>query len=235
MSMVVTVWHAASSESVATERGTNSLRMPSTFLIPCCCIETCQSSDRGAAAIIPFRNTAERFGAVAQTLHWLILLLVIGQFVVGTTAADLPVGIERLKLLTLHKSLGVTTFALVLARLAWRAYSPAPPLPTGMPAWQKRAANASHVLLYGLLLVLPILGWISSSASNLTVRWFFLVNLPNVTGPDPALATLTKHLHETGAWCLLALVCLHAGAAFWHELVLKDGVLRRMLPLPYQE
>jgi cytochrome b561 len=181
------------------------------------------------------RNTPERFGAVAQALHWLILLLVIGQFVVGTTAADLPVGIERLKLLTLHKSLGVTTFALVLVRLAWRAYSPAPPLPATMQTWQKRAAEASHVLLYGLLLVLPILGWISSSASNLTVRWFFLVNLPNLTGPDPALARLTKLLHEGGAWCLLALVCVHAGAAFWHELVLKDGVLRRMLPLPSQE
>ena len=73
----------------------------------------------------------------------------------------------------------------------------------------------------------------TSSASNLTVRWFFLFNLPNLTGPDPDLANLTKHLHEWGAWCLLALVCTHTSAAFWHEFVLKDGVLRRMLPLPF--
>ena len=78
---------------------------------------------------------------------------------------------------------------------------------------------------------MPVLGWLTSSASNLTVRWFFLFNLPNLTGPDPGIAKLTKDLHDLGAGCLLALVCLHVAAAFWHEFVLKDGVLRRMLPM----
>jgi cytochrome b561 len=168
---------------------------------------------------------------VAQSLHWLILLLVLIQFAVGIYAKDLPVGIERLKLLTFHKSMGITVFALVILRLLWRFYTPPPKLPAGMNPLERLLAHASHVALYGLLLTLPLLGWLTSNASNLTVRWFYLFNLPNLTGADRDLAKLTKDLHDLGAWCLLALVCLHVAAAFWHEFARHDGVLRRMLPL----
>jgi cytochrome b561 len=168
---------------------------------------------------------------VAQSLHWLIVLLVLLQFCVGPYAADLPLGIERLKMLTFHKSLGITVFALVILRVLWRLYTPAPKLPEGMKPLERLLAHASHVALYGLLLTLPVLGWLTSNASNLTVRWFYLFNLPNLTAPDRDFAKLTKELHDAGAWCLLALVCLHVAAAFWHEFARHDGVLRRMLPL----
>ena len=168
---------------------------------------------------------------MAQSLHWLIVLLVLTQFAVGAYAADLPVGIERLKYLTFHKSVGISVFALVILRLLWRWYSPAPKLPAGMQPLQRVLAHSSHVALYGLLLALPVLGWLTSNASNLTVRWFYLFNLPNLVAPDRDLAKLTKDMHDVGAWCLLALVCLHVAAAFWHEFARHDGVLRRMLPL----
>jgi cytochrome b561 len=190
---------------------------------------------RSASPIIPLRNTPERYGAVAQALHWTIVLLVAVQFYLGVTAHDLPVSLLRLKLLVWHKSFGITIFLLVLLRLAWRSYSPAPALPATLKGLQRRIAHVSHVLLYALLLVMPLVGWISSSASNLTVKWFFLVELPNLVQPDPDLAKLSKEVHILMAWCLLALVTLHATAAFWHELVLKDGVLRRMLPLPIRK
>jgi cytochrome b561 len=169
---------------------------------------------------------------VSQFLHWTIVLLVIGQFALGITAHGLPVSLERLKLLTWHKSLGITVFSLVLVRLAWRGFSPAPPLPADMVPLQRRLAHFSHTLLYALLLLMPVVGWISSSASNLTVKWFFLVTLPNLVQPDPALADLAKGVHIAMAWLLLATVSVHAAAALWHEVVLKDDVLRRMLPLP---
>lgn len=190
---------------------------------------------RSAQAIIPLRNTPERYGAVAQTLHWTVVLLVAVQFYLGVTAHDLPVSLLRLKLLVWHKSLGITIFMLVLLRLAWRLYSPAPALPATLQGLQRTIAHVSHLLLYALLLVMPVVGWISSSASNLTVKWFFLVELPNLVQPDPELAKLSKEVHMFMAWCLLALVTLHAAAAFWHELVLKDGVLKRMLPLPIRK
>ena len=190
--------------------------------------------DRSAAIVIPLRNTPERYGAVAQLFHWSIVLLVLAQFALGLTAHPMPVSLMRLKLLTWHKSIGVTVFVLVLLRLAWRAYSPPPLLPAGMSSLQHGLARFGHGFLYLLLLTMPVVGWISSSASNLTVKWFFLVTLPDLVRPDPALADLAKELHIALSWLLLATVIGHVGAAFWHELVRKDNVLRRMLPLPFR-
>ncbi|HET7176919.1 MAG TPA: cytochrome b [Gammaproteobacteria bacterium] len=180
---------------------------------------------------IPWRNTPERYGAVAQLLHWVIVALVITQLVLGFSAQGLPVGIERFMLLVRHKSIGMTILGLVLLRLAWRAYTPAPPLPAGMPLLQRLAAHVSHALLYGLILVIPIVGWITSSASHLTVTWFGLFAFPNLVGPDLHLAKLAKSVHAALAWTLLIVASLHALAALWHHFKLKDTVLMRMLPV----
>ncbi|HEV7165693.1 MAG TPA: cytochrome b [Gammaproteobacteria bacterium] len=182
-------------------------------------------------AFIPWRNTAKRYGIVAQSLHWTVVALVIVQFVLGFTAAGMPISMQRLMLLANHKSIGLTILALVILRLAWRGFSPAPALPVGMPL-QRRAAHVSHVLLYGLLITMPIVGWITSSASHLTVTWFGLFPFPNLVGPDAHLAKLAKATHAAMAWLLLATASLHALAALWHHFVQKDDVLLRMLPLP---
>ena len=83
---------------------------------------------------IPWRNTAGRYGAVAQSLHWTVVALVILQFVLGFTAADMPISIQRLVLLATHKSFGMTILALAILRLAWRGFTPAPALPDHMPS-----------------------------------------------------------------------------------------------------
>ena len=182
-------------------------------------------------AFIPWRNTPVRYGAVAQLLHWTVVALVITQFVLGFTAADMPISMQRLVLLARHKSFGMTILALVILRLLWRLFSPAPPLPASMRPLQKAVAHLSHALLYALLIAMPIVGWVTSSASHLTVTWFGLFAFPNLVGPDPALAKLAKATHEAMAWTLLATASLHAFAAMWHHFVQKDGVLLRMLPL----
>ena len=180
---------------------------------------------------IPWRNTAERYGAVSQFLHWTVVVLVILQFVLGFTAAGMPISLQRLVLLVRHKSIGMTILALVLMRLAWRGLSPAPALPTAMRSLHKTAAHASHMLLYALLICMPIVGWITSSASHLTVTWFGLFPFPNLVGPDAQLAKLAKATHAVMGWMLLAIASLHVLAALWHHFMLKDNVLRRMLPL----
>ncbi|HEV2213391.1 MAG TPA: cytochrome b [Gammaproteobacteria bacterium] len=180
--------------------------------------------------IIPLRNDGERYGAVAQLLHWTVVALVIVQFVLGVTAHGLPISLERLQLLARHKSFGMTLFAIVILRLLWRLYSPAPPLPGGMSRLQTLAAHLSHILLYGLLLVMPVVGWISSSASHLTVSWFGLFAFPDLVGPDPQLARIAKQVHMDMAWMLFALACLHVLAACWHQWWRQDDALLRMLP-----
>lgn len=180
---------------------------------------------------IPLRNNAERYGAVAQLLHWTVVVLVILQFILGFTAHGLPISLERLQLLARHKSFGMTILALAVLRLLWRLYSPAPALPPGMSRAQALGAQLSHILLYGLLLVMPVVGWISSSASHLTVSWFGLFAFPDLVGPDPQLARLAKDVHMAMAWTLLVVACLHALAACWHQWWRKDDLLLRMLPL----
>jgi cytochrome b561 len=181
-------------------------------------------------AIMSLLNTTTRYGIVAQTFHWVIVALVVLQFVIGITAHGLPVSMERLVLLARHKSIGFTIFGLVVLRLCWRLYSPAPqPLPVPQPVFRV-AAHLSHALLYALLLCMPLVGWLLSSASNLTVSWFGLFSLPNLVSPDRRLAHWLLLTHQSMAWLLLAVAMLHIGAALWHHLILKDEVLLRMLP-----
>jgi cytochrome b561 len=176
------------------------------------------------------RNSRTGYGAIAQTLHWIVAVLLLAQFPLGFVGADLPVGLDRLITLSRHKALGMTLFALMAARLAWRLFDPPPPLPAQIPALERRLAGTMHLLLYGLLLALPMAGWIASSASNLTVSWFGWFTFPDLVDTDPALARSAKIAHRVMAWLLLACIVVHVAAALRHHFVRSDGVLARMLP-----
>ena len=106
-----------------------------------------------------------------------------------------------------------------------------PPLaPEAMPAWQRRVSAAAHALLYALMLVIPLSGWIYSSAAGVQVVYLGLVPLPDLLPKDKALANLLKAVHGALNYALLALVAVHASAALKHHWVDRDDVLRRMLP-----
>ena len=176
------------------------------------------------------RNNSEGYGLVSQTLHWVIVVLVFTQFVIGSIAADLPLGMQRLIWLSRHKSIGMTIFVLVILRLLWRWLNPVPRPPVQMPGYEQKLARISHGLFYVLLLCMPIAGWIHSSASNLTVSWFGLFTWPDLTGPDKYIAHLAGEIHEGLAWGLFALIGVHIAAALRHHFILRDDVLIRMLP-----
>lgn len=177
-----------------------------------------------------WRNSPERWGALAQTLHWTIALGVIGLVVVGLWMDELPNTPTKLEVYALHKSVGITVLALVLLRLAWRLIDQRPPLPPGMPAWERVLAGVTHGLLYLLLLVMPISGWLYNSAANFPLRWFGLFGLPALSGPDRALKALAHEIHETGFYVLAALFMLHVAGALKHHFLDRDPTLARMLP-----
>ena len=102
------------------------------------------------------RANAQRWGAVSQTLHWLILLLLLVLCVVGLTMGDLPRTPKYFWVYTAHKSLGITVLVLVALRLAWRLYAGAPPPVPGTPRWQHAIATLTHVLLYGVMFAMPL-------------------------------------------------------------------------------
>jgi len=173
--------------------------------------------------------TRTRYTGTAVALHWLTACLIVFGFAVGLWMTDLAFGPLKLKWYAYHKWIGITVFLLVALRLAWRWRHPPPPA-APMPDWQRRAAAATHILLYALMFLIPLSGWTYSSATGVSVVYLGLFPLPDLVPKDKILAAVLKALHGTLNYTLLALVIVHAGAALWHHLVERDGVLARMLP-----
>jgi cytochrome b561 len=171
----------------------------------------------------------ERYGTVAIALHWLVAVLVACNLLLGLSMVPMPITPRKLTFYLVHKWIGITVFLLTCARLAWRARHPAP-APVPAPRWQLRAAAASHVLLYALLLLVPISGWIYSSATGVQVVYLGLVPLPDLVPKDKALAAVLRGVHVGLNSALFLLVFGHASFAIRHHFVERDAVLARMLP-----
>ena len=171
------------------------------------------------------------YGTTAIALHWLIFTLIAGGFALALFMVDLPLSPQKLKYFSWHKWIGVTVFGLAVVRLAWRLTHPAPALPATMPTWQQRAAAVNLVLLYVLILVIPLTGWLYSSATGEPTVFLRLVLLPDLLATDEALAELLKFVHVMLNYTMLVLVIIHTAAALKHHVVDRDDVLSRMLPL----
>ncbi len=180
---------------------------------------------------MPIRNTLARWGSVAQLLHWAIVVLIVTQFVLAYTSQSLPLGMAKLAMLARHKSWGITILALAIIRLVWRLVNrQSPPLPNTLKLWERLAAHVTHYGLYILLFAMPITGWAMSSARQFPVSWFSLVQLPDFVAPNRPLYDVLHSVHMWLSWTLIAIAVLHIGAALKHHFVLRDDVLRRMLP-----
>lgn len=176
-------------------------------------------------------NTRDRWGSVSQTFHWLIVLLILGLAIVGLTMGELPKTPKYFWVYTAHKSFGISVLTLMLLRLGWRLYAGTPAPVADTPGWQRRVATLTHWLLYAVVLMQPLSGWLYDSASGLRpFKLFGLVAMPKLVAPDEAMRDLALGLHEWGFWILLTLVVVHAGAAFYHHLFKNDATLTRMLP-----
>lgn len=173
---------------------------------------------------------SERFGCVASTLHWASALCVFGGFGLGLYMTGLAFSPDKLRYYGWHKWIGITVFLLAALRLAWRLRSPPPPWPPAMPGWQRRAATLAHRALYALMLVVPLSGWLYSSATGVSVVYLSLVPLPNLVPKDKALASALLVAHQSLNATLAALVLLHVAAVVQHQWIDRDGLLSRMLP-----
>ena len=177
------------------------------------------------------KNTADRWGGVSKTRHWLIALLILALGIVGLLMGELPKTPKYFWVYTAHKSIGISVLALVALRLLWRLHAGAPKPVPGTPSWQERVASATHWLLYVLMFAIPLAGWLYDSASGLRpFKLFGLFEMPKLVAPSEQAAQLSPALHEWGFWALILLVLAHAGAAFYHHVHQRDATLARMLP-----
>lgn len=170
------------------------------------------------------KRTRETFHPLSRLLHWLMALLIVAMLFIGVSmVADLSPW--HTVLIGVHKVIGVSLLVLVLVRLGVRLKYGAPALPADLPLLQRFAAKASHVVLYGLMLAMPLIGWGMQSAGGYPMP----LHLPALLPHDLALYGLLRQAHGGLAYLLFAMVLVHLAAALFHGLIRRDGVLRSML------
>ena len=167
------------------------------------------------------------FHPLHRLLHWLMAILIIAMLFIGVSmVADLSP--RHPLLVELHKATGLALLLLVVVRIGVRLTLPHPPLPQDLPSLQRFAAGASHLLLYGLMLAMPLLGWAMLSAGGYPRP----LQLPAIAPHDLQLYAVLRQAHGWAGYLLFATVVVHLGAALMHALVRRDGVLRSMWPGP---
>jgi cytochrome b561 len=182
-------------------------------------------------------NSRTRYGWVTMTLHWglavaLVFMIWFGLAMYNMDPDGTLLGMNQFTAYQLHKSIGFTILVLALARLIWRWANPTPSLPSTLKRWERIAAHTTHIGLYILMIAIPVAGWIMVSASpwQIPTVIYGLFELPHLVGPSEALESAMITVHATLAFLLLGLIALHVGAALKHHFILKDDVLKRMLP-----
>ncbi|KAB0678801.1 cytochrome b [Aureimonas leprariae] len=161
-----------------------------------------------------------------RIFHWTTVALLALMFGLILAAEQAGPGDLGATLVDLHRSVGLTLFLVVLARLAWRLAHPLPPL--RRPAWERLLAGGVQAALYVCVLAMPALGWAASETAGDTIRLYGIVSLPSVLPMDEDLSDRLFQLHGSVAIALLCLIGLHAAGALRHRFVLRDGVFERM-------
>ena len=174
--------------------------------------------------------TTQRYTGVAIGLHWLIGLMIVTSLGVGLYMVSLSLSPDKLRLYSWHKWAGVTIFMLVLVRSLWRLTHPAPPLPDDVPVWQRKVAEATHYALYALMIVIPLTGWLMSSAKGFQTVYFGVVPIPDLLAKNEGLGETLALVHRYLNYSMIGLVIAHIAAALKHHFIDKDDILRRMLP-----
>ena len=170
----------------------------------------------------------QRYSLPAIVLHWLQAALIFFLLGLGFWMGTLPKGPDFSAAVGLHKSLGLCALILIALRLGWRLHHAPPPEPAFLPQWQRKAAEHTHRLLYLLLVLMPVCGYLSASFTKYPMKFFGLA-IPRPWGPDDTLNALFNGAHEVGALVLCSVLALHIGAALLHAFR-RDGILSRMMP-----
>jgi cytochrome b561 len=170
--------------------------------------------------------SVSKYDPFARLLHWLIVALLAAQYVVAWTMPEIHRGMQPVRLIAIHLTLGVSIIAVMVVRLLWRFVRKEPGM-VESSALTRGVAYLTHVLLYVLLIVQPLMGWANASSRGWRLA-FFGVDLPALSPTGSGLGHALGDVHGALAWVMLGLIGLHVAGALYHHLVLRDGVLRRM-------
>ena len=176
-------------------------------------------------------RSPSRYGASAIASHWLLALLIAGNFAFGLYFIELPFSPQKLKYFSWHKWAGALVLPVAAVLLAWRLAHGELALPAAMPNWEIQLSRLTHALLYLLFFASPLSGWLYSSAAGFQTVLFGVLPIPDLIGRGPEAAEALKAMHRWTNYALAALVAVHVLAALKHRFVDRDDVLARMLPV----
>lgn len=169
------------------------------------------------------------YGPTAKVFHWVIVALLAVQLPLGWLMPDIRRGTQPGSAMTLHISIGILVLTLIVLRFLWRSMHPVAP-DTNLPAWQRLTSELVHWLLYLVVLLTTVSGWMFESGRGWTIRLFWVVPLPRLVGEGSALGRAIGGWHHTLPWILVVLIAAHVLAALVHLFVYRDRVMHRMLP-----
>jgi len=169
-----------------------------------------------------------RYDHIAIWLHWSIALLIATAFLLGLTVDDFPRAYERAVVNT-HSLMGLSVLLLTVARVGWRINHPPPPLPERLTGWMRSLSKLTHLLLYVLMLIVPLIGMPTLFYRGRGLD-FGLFQLPAFLARTPEIFRPLTELHEISAYALVALAAGHIAAALYHQWVLRDALITRMVP-----
>lgn len=173
----------------------------------------------------------ERYSRGAIVLHWALAILIVANLAIGLLHEDMPDDARRFWM-GQHFAIGISVLVLTVVRLLWRLTHRTPELISTQARWERALAWAVHRLFYALMIVLPLLGWLTVSAGDgLTVSMFGLFDVAPLPWPESeAAGEAYGEAHELLAFAMIGLIVLHVAGALKHHLVDRDATLARMLP-----
>ncbi len=174
--------------------------------------------------------TQMRYTSTTRFLHWLVAILILATIPVANIMQSEDIARETQdRLFIFHKNAGVIILLLVAARLIWRAFNPAPPLPDSLPWAQRMAAFATHWLLYGAVIFMAVTGYLRVAAGGFPIELLDWLGVPYLVSESEPLEEWAQRAHSFGRFVLVPLLLLHIAAAIYHA-VLRDGVFARIWP-----
>ncbi len=169
-----------------------------------------------------------QYDTTAKVFHWLIVALLLVQYLIGWLMPDVHRGDTPGAPMTFHVSLGIVILALILLRFAWRLTHPVAP-ESSLPPWQRLTSEAVHRALYALVLATTLTGWLFASFRGWSLSFFYLVPLPMLASDNAAAGKFIDGWHQAMEWTLLAFIGIHVAAAMAHVFLYRDRILQRML------
>jgi cytochrome b561 len=170
-----------------------------------------------------------QYDTPAKVLHWLVVALLLAQYLIGWLMPDIHRGMKPGDAMTWHISVGIVILALIVLRLIWRLTHRVAP-ESSLEPWQRAGAEAVHWLLYVLVLLTTISGWLFASFRGWSISFFFLAPLPMLSSENTDALRAINHWHQKFEWTLLILIGVHVLAALVNLLFYRNRVMQRILP-----